>query len=107
MGFERGFIEFARVEPEHQDVAVRIRHFDEFIKTYDDKTAINQAGRCMDCGIPFCTRVCPLHNVMPEINQAVCEGNFEKAYKIVSMSNNFPEITGRICLWKRCPGRWI
>ena len=61
MGFERGFIEFARVEPEHQDVAVRIRHFDEFIKTYDDKTAINQAGRCMDCGIPFCTRVCPSH----------------------------------------------
>lgn len=97
MGFERGFIDFARVEPEHQDVASRICHFDEFIKTYDDKTAINQAGRCMDCGIPFCTRVCPLHNVMPEINQAVCEGNFEKAYKLVSMSNNFPEITGRIC----------
>ncbi len=97
MGFARGFLEIERQDPSKEPVEVRIKHFNEFISAFSDKTAINQAGRCMDCGIPFCSHACPLHNVMPEINQAVCEGNFALAYQLLSCSNNFPEITGRIC----------
>ncbi|MBO8415152.1 MAG: glutamate synthase subunit beta [Proteobacteria bacterium] len=97
MGFDRGFIDFKRIEPKHQPVEERIKHFNEFISTLSDADAKVQAGRCMDCGIPFCSHACPLHNVMPEINQAACEGRFEKAYTLLEGSNNFPEITGRIC----------
>ena len=97
MGFARGFLEIARQDPAHEPVAVRIRHFNEFISTFSDDTAVQQAGRCMDCGIPFCSHACPLHNVMPEINQAVCEGDFARGYALLAARNNFPEITGRIC----------
>lgn len=97
MGFERGFIDFKRIEPAHQSVPERIKHFNEFISVLPDKDAQVQAGRCMDCGIPFCSHACPLHNVMPEINQAVCEGRMSRAYELLETSNNFPEITGRIC----------
>ena len=97
MGFERGFIEIKRIEQPHQPVEMRIRHFNEFISTLSDKETVLQAGRCMDCGIPFCSHACPLHNVMPEINQAACENNFAKAFALLEATNNFPEITGRIC----------
>lgn len=97
MGFERGFMEYGRIEPSHEDKASRVKHFNEFIKTLSDEDIKIQAGRCMDCGIPFCSHICPLHNIMPEFNQAMCEGDFDKAYEIIELTNNFPEITGRIC----------
>lgn len=97
MGFPRGFIDFKRIEPQHEPVAERIHNFHEFIATLSDSEAKIQAGRCMDCGIPFCMHACPLHNTMPEFNQAACEGNFSKAFEILEVTNNFPEITGRIC----------
>ncbi len=97
MGYDRGFIEIRRIEPAVQDCKARIRHFGEFVSDLSDADTKKQAGRCMDCGIPFCSHVCPLHNVMPEINQAACEGRFADAFALLSHSNNFPEITGRIC----------
>ena len=97
MGFERGFMEIRRVAVPMEGVSERVRHFNEFIATLSDESAIAQAGRCMDCGTPFCSHLCPLHNVMPEVNQAVCEGDFERAFAILETTSPFPEITGRIC----------
>lgn len=97
MANERGFIEFAYVENHCQSVEQRIKHFDEFIDTLTDKECITQASRCMDCGIPFCSHRCPLHNNMPDFNRFVVQGNWEKAYESLIATNDFPEITGRIC----------
>ena len=97
MGFLRGFIEFQRIEPQHRPVSERIHDFNELIGTLSDEESLIQAGRCMDCGIPFCMHACPLHNDSPDFNEFVCEGEMQKAYNVLAASNNFPEITGRIC----------
>ncbi len=97
MGFVRGFIEFARIEPDHVEISERVKSFCEIYGTLSDDKSKIQAGRCMDCGIPFCMHECPLHNDMPDFNEFVCEGEFKKAYTVLSSTNNFPEITGRIC----------
>ncbi len=97
MGFVRGFIEFARIEPDHVEIKERIKSFCEIYGTLSDDKAKIQAGRCMDCGIPFCMHECPLHNDMPDFNDFVSDGEMKKAYTALSSTNNFPEITGRIC----------
>ena len=97
MGLLRGFIEFERVEQSHVSVEERVKSFCEIYGTLSDDQAKIQAGRCMDCGIPFCMHECPLHNDSPDFNEFVTEGEMKKAYSVISSSNNFPEITGRIC----------
>lgn len=97
MGFERGFLDYERIEPAHRPVAERVHDFNEYIATLSTEEARIQAGRCMDCGTPFCMHKCPLHNAMPDINQFVSEDEYEKAIRVLESSNNFPEITGRIC----------
>ena len=62
-----------------------------------DEQAREQAGRCMDCGVPFCQSACPLGNVIPDWNELVSEGDWRRAYERLSATNNFPEFTGRIC----------
>lgn len=94
---EKGFMEYQRKAPEEENPQSRIRHSREFTELYDDKTLNQQAARCMDCGIPFCHSGCPLGNVIPDFNQAVYQGKWERAYAILSSTNNFPEFTGRIC----------
>lgn len=97
MGKPTGFKEFERVLPEKEAVADRKQNYNEFVKAYSDDELNRQAGRCMDCGIPFCHSGCPLGNVIPEFNDAVYDGRWEDAYKILVSTNNFPEFTGRIC----------
>ncbi len=97
MGFLKGFMEYDRIEPKHESVESRIQNFKEFIGTLSDEEIKIQSGRCMDCGIPFCMHSCPLHNDMPDINEFTCQGKFEKAYNVLSTTNNFPEFTGRLC----------
>ena len=97
MGLDRGFLEFDRIEPKHEPVVIRLKHFNEFIETLSDDEAYRQAARCMDCGIPFCQHACPLHNVMPDFQQYVTDGDYERAWNVLADTNNFPEITGRIC----------
>ena len=97
MGFLKGFIEFQRIEVAHRPITERIHDFKELIGTLRDEEAKIQAGRCMDCGIPFCMHQCPLHNDSPDFNEFVCEEQMQKAYNVLSSTNNFPEITGRIC----------
>lgn len=94
---EKNFLNTDRISPDVQAVPVRVQHFKEFISTLSDSQGITQACRCMDCGIPFCSNECPLHNLMPDFNAAVKVGNYAEAYKILSLTSPFPEITGRIC----------
>lgn len=97
MGKPTGFLEFTRVSPQKLKVEERIKHFNEFVKPFDDKELNKQAARCMNCGVPFCHHGCPLGNIIPEFNDAVYRQSWEEAYEILSSTNNFPEFTGRIC----------
>jgi glutamate synthase (NADPH/NADH) small chain len=97
MGKPTGFLEFTRVSPQKLKVEERIKHFNEFVKPFDEKELNKQAARCMNCGVPFCHHGCPLGNIIPEFNDAVYRQSWEEAYEILSSTNNFPEFTGRIC----------
>lgn len=97
MANERAFLEVDYVPEHHEGVSERIKNFNEFISTLSDAEAQTQASRCMDCGIPFCQHRCPLHNDMPDFNRLVAAGRWDEAYHTLIASNDFPEITGRIC----------
>lgn len=97
MGKVTGFLEIERLEQEHEPAAQRKTHFREFITPLNPKEAKQQAARCMDCGTPFCTFSCPLHNVAPDFNDRVYNEDWEAAYEILSATNNFPEFTSRVC----------
>ncbi|WP_353183632.1 glutamate synthase subunit beta [Parapedobacter lycopersici] len=97
MGKPTGFKEFERVLPKKDTVEKRKKNYKEFVQAYSDEELNHQAARCMNCGIPFCHSGCPLGNVIPEFNDAVYDGRWEEAYRILVSTNNFPEFTGRIC----------
>jgi glutamate synthase (NADPH/NADH) small chain len=97
MSKHNGFLEFNSELPPAAPVEDRIKHSKEFIALHPDKKIVNQAARCMDCGIPFCHNGCPLGNIIPEFNDAVYRQDWLEAYNILSQTNNFPEFTGRIC----------
>jgi glutamate synthase (NADPH) small chain len=92
-----GFLEFERELPKKRDPKERIKDYNEVDAALDEKIAIKQATRCMDCGTPFCHSGCPLGNIIPEFNDAVYQSNWKLAYEILVSTNNFPEFTGRIC----------
>jgi glutamate synthase (NADPH/NADH) small chain len=97
MGKPTGFIEFTRELPHKKPVQERLTNYNEFIERYSDEKLNQQAGRCMNCGIPFCHNGCPLGNIIPEFNDAVYNKEWKEAYDILVSTNNFPEFTGRIC----------
>jgi glutamate synthase (NADPH/NADH) small chain len=97
MGKPTGFLEFTRELPTKRSVEERVNDYNEFINRYADEKLNQQAGRCMNCGIPFCHHGCPLGNVIPEFNDAVYRKEWKEAYEILSSTNNFPEFTGRVC----------
>lgn len=97
MGKPTGFLEFKRELPKTKDVKERIKDYKEFYLDFAEQKTVNQAARCMDCGVPFCHSGCPLGNIIPEFNDAVYHQDWKKAYQILSSTNNFPEFTGRIC----------
>lgn len=97
MGKPTGFKEFTRELPGKRPVEERIHHYNEFIERFEEPTLVQQAARCMDCGIPFCHSGCPLGNVIPDFNDAVYRRSWQEAYDILASTNNFPEFTGRIC----------
>ncbi len=97
MAKDTGFLELGRQTPPLRPPAERIQDFDEHYARFDEQQACGQASRCMDCGVPFCHQGCPLGNRIPEFNQAVYEQQWQRAYEILSETNNFPEFTGRIC----------
>src|SRR5260221_4485088 len=97
MGKIDGFLETNRELPHKRDVRERVKDYFEVEAGVDQSLTVKQASRCMDCGIPFCHHGCPLGNVIPEFNDAVYQQNWKLAYEILSLTNNFPEFTGRIC----------
>lgn len=92
-----GFLEYKRELPAERDPEERINDYEEIFKEDNPELVYQQAARCMDCGVPFCQKGCPLGNNIPEFNDAVYQKNWELAYELLSGTNNFPEFTGRIC----------
>ncbi len=97
MGKPTGFMEFKRQGEEYLPVAKRVRSYQEFVRHLDDEQAKVQGARCMDCGIPFCTSGCPVNNIIPDWNDLVYRGSWKQALEVLHSTNNFPEVTGRIC----------
>lgn len=97
MGQIDGFMKFDREMPKSRDPKERVKDYKEVYNTLDKEKVKQQAARCMDCGVPFCHHGCPLGNNIPDFNDAVYNGKWEEAIKILSSTNNFPEFTGRIC----------
>lgn len=97
MGKTTGFMEFDRRDEGYAPVEERIKNYKEFTLPLNETELKNQGARCMDCGIPFCHSGCPLGNLIPDFNDAVYQGKWEKAAKILHSTNNFPEFTGRLC----------
>ncbi|TLP77438.1 glutamate synthase subunit beta [Nesterenkonia sphaerica] len=98
MADPRGFLKHReRQDRPSRPVPVRIMDFKEVKERQDRGVTQTQAGRCMDCGIPFCHTGCPLGNLIPEWNDLVWRDQWDEAYNRLHMTNNFPEFTGRIC----------
>jgi glutamate synthase (NADPH/NADH) small chain len=97
MGKPTGFMEFDRVDRSYRPVEERTKHWHEFVVPLADGELKNQAGRCMNCGIPFCHNGCPVNNQIPDWNDLVYSGDWEEAARNLHSTNNFPEMTGRIC----------
>jgi glutamate synthase (NADPH/NADH) small chain len=99
MGKVTGFLEIDRQVHKYQPASDRIRHFHEFTLPLADSVVVEQAARCMDCGVPYChgPTGCPVHNQIPDWNDLVYNGDWEGAIRNLHSTNNFPEFTGRIC----------
>ncbi len=97
MGDPKGFIKARRYPVVYRPACERIKDYDDVAVVRDENESRQQASRCMDCGTPFCHWGCPLGNYIPEWNDLVFSGKWDKAAELLNAVNNFPEITGRIC----------
>ena len=97
MGKPTGFLEFERAERKYEPVAERTKSYHEFVIPPSEEESKTQAARCMDCGIPFCHTGCPVNNQIPDWNNLVYEGEWKEAVVNLHSTNNFPEVTGRVC----------
>jgi glutamate synthase (NADPH/NADH) small chain len=97
MGTPTGFLEVDRSDRRYAPVAERVKHWREFIEEPSPEAVARQASRCMDCGIPFCHSGCPVNNLIPDWNDLVYQQDWRAAIDRLHQTNNFPEITGRIC----------
>jgi glutamate synthase (NADPH/NADH) small chain len=97
MADPKGFLTTERAVPTRRPVDVRIKDWKEVYEEQAFPDLQKQAGRCMDCGIPFCHSGCPLGNLIPEWNDLIWRGDKEEAIDRLHATNNFPEFTGRLC----------
>lgn len=106
MGKPTGFMDYKRQDKTAEAPESRIRHFQEFHTPLSREEQEIQGARCMACGVPFCqsgqmlngmASGCPLHNLVPEWNDLIYNGNWEEAYRRLIKTNNFPEFTSRVC----------
>ena len=106
MGKPTGFMEYERKDNAAIEPLERIKNFNEFHAPMREKDRKEQAARCMNCGVPFCqsgmmiggmASGCPLNNLVPEWNDLIYRGNYEKALQMLRQTNNFPEFTSRVC----------
>ena len=97
MADPRGFLTHTRETPTRRPVPVRLRDWKEVYEPFAEAKIVDQASRCMDCGIPFCNNGCPLGNIIPDWNDLVYRGHWRAAIERLHATNNFPEFTGRLC----------
>jgi glutamate synthase (NADPH/NADH) small chain len=97
MGKVTGFLEFERSDRDYAPVEERVRHYREFLIPLPEPETRKQAARCMSCGVPYCHTGCPVNNQIPDWNDLVYAGNWEEAARNLHSTNNFPEVTGRVC----------
>jgi len=99
MGKVTGFKEFSREVEPYRPAKSRVLDFKEIYTDHDDKLLNTQAARCMNCGVPFCQsgEGCPVYNLIPEWNDLVYNEQWEDAFDRLFKTNNFPEVTGRVC----------
>jgi len=97
MADPKGFLTTPRELPKRRPVDVRIKDWKEVYQEQEFSHLQKQAGRCMDCGIPFCHQGCPLGNLIPEWNDLIWRGEKPEAIDRLHATNNFPEFTGRLC----------
>lgn len=97
MGKVTGFKEYKRETHEKRPVDERLKDYKEVYKEFTQDKLEKQAARCMNCGVPFCNWACPLGNIIPDFNDMIYKGQWKKAYERLSLTNPFPEFTGRIC----------
>ena len=97
MGEPTGFINWKRTTPKRRPIPVRVADWREVYEAFPADDLKHQAGRCMDCGIPFCNNGCPLGNLIPDWNDLVYRDNWHDALDRLHATNNFPEFTGRLC----------
>ncbi|MER5172038.1 NAD(P)-dependent oxidoreductase [Thioclava kandeliae] len=102
------FVSTAKEMPAKRDAKQRAQDFNEIYAEYAEQKAAEQAGRCSQCGVPYCHTHCPLHNNIPDWLRLTAEGRLEEAYQISQATNTFPEICGRICPQDRlCEGNCV
>lgn len=97
MGKTSGFLEFKREEIAKRPAVERIRDWCEFELPVLNEQVVRQGARCMDCGVPFCNTGCPLGNLIPDWNDLAYRNDLPSAVQALHSTNNFPEVTGRIC----------
>jgi len=97
MGDVKGFLKVKRQAGNYRPICERVKDFDEVNLLRSEAQVEEQSSRCMDCGTPFCHSGCPIGNYIPEWNDFVFHTHWEKAFSLLSATNNLPEITGRIC----------
>ena len=97
MGKITGFMEFDRKDRHYRPVDERVKHWQEFVEPLPKEEVTKQAARCMDCGIPYCHTGCPVNNQIPDWNDLVYRDQWKTAALNLHSTNNFPEVTGRVC----------
>jgi glutamate synthase (NADPH/NADH) small chain len=102
------FVTTAKETPEKRPPILRAQDFHEIYREYAADKAAEQAGRCSQCGVPYCQSHCPLHNNIPDWLRLTAEGRLQEAYELSQATNTFPEICGRICPQDRlCEGNCV
>ncbi|MFP6778194.1 MAG: NAD(P)-dependent oxidoreductase, partial [Alphaproteobacteria bacterium] len=91
------FVDIAAKRPDKRDPEERRDDWNEVYHDYVPGSAVEQASRCSQCGVPFCQIHCPVQNNIPDWLMLTAAGRLQEAYEISSATNNFPEICGRIC----------
>ncbi len=106
MGKITGFLEYERNDRDYAPVEERVKHWREFVLPLSEEDNKTQAARCMDCGVPYChgsnivtgaPTGCPVNNQIPDWNDLVYRGDWDEAARNLHSTNNFPEVTGRVC----------
>jgi glutamate synthase (NADPH) small chain len=97
MGKLGGFLQIERHGIPYRDPVERAHDYREFLLTRPTEELREQGARCMDCGVPFCHNGCPLGNLIPDWNDLVYRDRFKDAIVQLHATNNFPELTGRLC----------